>query len=173
VLGAGWAQLYATLDAEPPAGDRHAPVFVPYLTGERTPVLDDQVRAAWDGLDLGHGREDLLRAAVVGVACAIRQAMDALPGPAPELVQVAGGGTTDRRLRRLLADVLGTAIQPLSEPGVSALGAARIAARSAELSLPLHQPTTGRVVEPGPRAAVRQEAYRRYLLTVQRLCREP
>lgn len=169
VLGAEWAQLYATLDVDPHAGDRRGPVFVPYLTGERTPVLDDHVRATWDGLDLAHTREDLLRAAVTGVVCAIRHALDALPGPAPEQVRVAGGGTADPRLRQLLADVLGVAVQPLSEVGASALGAARLAASAAGLSLPPHRPAGGDVVEPGPRSAVRQAVYRHYLATVRRL----
>jgi xylulokinase len=171
VLGAEWGQLYATLDRDPHNADRPGPVFVPYLTGERTPVLDDHVRATWDGLDLAHSREDLLRAAVIGVACAIRHALDALPGPAPELVRVAGGGTADPRLRQLLADVLGVAVQPLAEVGASALGAARLAARAAGVSLSVDLPAREDVVEPGPRSAVRQAAYRHYLRTVERLCR--
>jgi xylulokinase len=171
VLGAQWAELLATLESAPPGRDRRTPVFVPYLTGERTPVLNDRVRGTWDGLDLGHTREDLLRAAAVGVACAVRHALDALPPPAPRLLRVAGRGAADDRLRQLLADVLGVAVQPLAELRASALGAVRLAARCAELSLPLHLPATDEVVEPGPGAAARQEAYRRYLETVQRLCR--
>jgi xylulokinase len=166
MLGADWAQLYATLD-----DDHHGPVFVPYLTGERTPVLDDRVRAVWAGLDLGHSRADLLRAAPIGVACAIRHALDALPGPAPESLRIAGGGTRDPRFRQLLADVLGIAIQPLPESGSTAMGVVRIAARAAGLSLRLRLPAVGASIEPGPLVTSRQGAYQRYLEAVQRLRR--
>jgi xylulokinase len=169
VLGVNWEQLYAVLEAEPPAGDGHEPVFVPYLTGERTPVLDDGVRASWGGLDLAHGRDDLLRAAAIGVVCAIRHAVEALPGPGPEVIRVAGGGTTDPRLRQLLADVLAVAVLPLSQAGASAMGAARLAASAAGLSLPAHPAAMGDPVIPGPRSPARQAAYQRYLDTVRRL----
>lgn len=167
LLGVSWEQLYAALDEEP-AG-HPGPVFVPYLTGERTPVLDDRVRATWDRLDLADTRDDLLRAAALGVACAIRHALDALPGPRPGTLQVAGGGTADRRLRQLLADVLGVTLVPLSTVGASALGAARLAARAAGLVLPLPEPAAGRPIGPGAGAQTRQESFQRYLGVVRRL----
>ena len=45
MLGVDWSQLYATLETDPPSAD-DAPVFLPYLTGERTPVLNDRIRAS-------------------------------------------------------------------------------------------------------------------------------
>ncbi|HET9654565.1 MAG TPA: FGGY family carbohydrate kinase, partial [Kineosporiaceae bacterium] len=110
VLGVDWAQLYGVLDSVDDA--RPGPVFVPYLTGERTPVLDAGLRARWDGLDLTHTREDLLVAALSGVAGAVRHALEAMPGPAPQTLRIAGGGTVDPRVRQLLADTLGVAVQP-------------------------------------------------------------
>jgi xylulokinase len=168
MLGLDWAQLYATLETDSPSVGA-APVFLPYLTGERTPVLDDRVRASWHGLDLAHTREDLVRSAVLGVVCAVRHALDALPGSAPESVRVAGGGTADPRLRQLLADVLGIPVQPMAEMGVSALGAALLAARAAQVPLRLPPPALGEPESPGPRAAARQESYRRYRQTVSRV----
>jgi xylulokinase len=166
VLGVDWSQLYATLETDPPSADA-APVFLPYLTGERTPVLNERVRASWHGLDLAHTREDLLRAAVLGVVCAIRHALDALPGPPATAVRVAGGGSADRRLRQLLADVLGIPVQPLAEVGVSALGAALLAARAAQAPLRWQPPAPGEPEPAGPRAAARQAFYRRYRETAE------
>jgi xylulokinase len=169
VLGVEWSQLYAVLDADRPA--RRAPVFVPYLTGERTPVLDAGLRARWDGLDLAHTREDLMTAALLGVAGAVRHALEALPGPPAGTVRVAGGGTSDLRVRQLLADTLGVAVQPLAASGASALGAAVLAGQAAGVPVRLQLPAVGAAVRPGPRSPARQEAYARYREAVDRLCR--
>jgi xylulokinase len=166
VFGVDWGQLYAVLDTDPRFP---GPVFVPYLTGERTPILAERSRATWDGLDLCHVRDDLLRAVLLGVAFAIRHALDVLPGSRPPALRVAGGGSTDRRLRQLLADVLNLPLQPLREMGVSAFGAARLAARVAGLPLPAPRPEFGDPVEPGPRAVAYQDGYQRYLEVVARL----
>lgn len=165
VLGATWAELEAALTAGaagagPGAG--RLPVFVPYLTGERTPVLDDAVRARLDGLDLGHTRAELLGAVQLGVACVIRHALDALPGTRPEHVRLAGGGTAAPAMRQLLADVLDLAVLPPVSTGASARGAAVLAARAVGTDLPPAPPAGAEPVLPGPVSGARQEEYARY-----------
>lgn len=122
VLGASWEELYAT--GALPAGDTD-PLFLPHLTGERTPWLDPTMRGAWVGLALAHDRSALLRAAVEGVAFAIRTAMDALGRPeSPSAVRVAGGGSTHPAWRQLLADVLGMPLDAVDVTAASGRGAA-------------------------------------------------
>jgi xylulokinase len=99
---------------------------LPYLTGERTPHFDPDARGVWSGMSLNHGRGHLMRAALEGVAFALRQALGALEETgvqAPELL-LAGGGTSHPLWRQLLASVLQRTLLVLPDANVSAIGAA-------------------------------------------------
>ena len=74
-LGASWEELYDTA-ARPWRGD--TPVFLPYLAGERWEHRGSG--GAWAGLTLAHQRDDLLRAALEGVAFLLRGKLDDLRG---------------------------------------------------------------------------------------------
>ena len=125
VLAATWDELYAA--ASGAVGDAD-PVFLPHLTGERTPWLDPTMRGAWVGLSLADDRASMLRAGLEGVAFAIRAAFEALAGPEPpSTVRLAGGGSTNPGWRQLLADVLGTSLDAVDAPAASARGAALLA----------------------------------------------
>jgi xylulokinase len=109
-LGVSWEEVYEEAFAVPPGAG--GVVFLPYLSGERTPHFDPCARGAWVGLGLDHGRGHLLRAALEGVAFALREGLEALEAAGtqvPEL-RLAGGGTASELWRRLLADVL---VRPL------------------------------------------------------------
>jgi xylulokinase len=115
------------------ASDR-APVFVPYLAGERAPIWRDDVRGLFTGLALEHGAAELLRAVELGIACADRdvlEAADSVVGERSPDVSVAGATATSARWRNLRAAVLGRPIDVLREPEASALGAAMLAACAA------------------------------------------
>jgi xylulokinase len=126
-LGASWDDVYAEAFAVPPGAD--GLVFLPYLTGERTPYFDASARGAWVGLGLRHTRGHLLRAALEGVAFAVRQGLEALLAtgvPITEL-RLAGGGSLNPRWRQLLADVLERPLLATPVKAASALGAALLA----------------------------------------------
>jgi xylulokinase len=126
-LGASWDEVYAEAFAVPAGAE--GLVFLPYLTGERTPYFDPYARGAWVGLRLNHSRGHLLRAALEGVAFAVRQGLEALLAtgvPATEL-RLAGGGSFDPRWRQLLADVLEQPLLATATTAASALGAALLA----------------------------------------------
>ncbi|MET0414976.1 MAG: FGGY family carbohydrate kinase [Actinoplanes sp.] len=126
LLGATWTELYAAADRQPQTSD---PIFVPHLVGERTPYLDSRLRGSWTGLAANHTRNDLLYAAVEGVAFATADAFDALPGSdTVDGLLLAGGGTTAPPLRALLADVLRQPLDAADVPGASARGAGLLAA---------------------------------------------
>lgn len=128
-LGASWEEVYASAAA--PAGPG-APLFVPHLTGERTPFLDPSLRASWTGVELAHTRTDLLRAALEGVALNLRVALDALPqGDPTGPLRVAGGGTRTEAWRQLLADVLQRPLHFVPTAGASSRGAAVLGAVAA------------------------------------------
>jgi len=131
LFGVSWPRLYGEAFACSPGAD--GVVFLPYVAGERTPYLDPGLTAAWRGLRLGHGRPQLLRAALEGSAFALREAWDALvaAGHGASGFVLAGGGTLDPRWRQLLADVLQ---RPLAVTPYGA-GSARGAALSAGVAL--------------------------------------
>ena len=127
VLGASWEDLNREAFAVPPGAE--GLTFLPYLTGERTPHFDSAPRGAWVGLRLSHGRGHLLRAALEGVAFALRQAFEALlaTGISAGELRLAGGGTVEPRWRQLLADVLQRELRAAGTSAASAKGAALLA----------------------------------------------
>src|SRR5580698_6890047 len=76
-MNATWAELYASADRP---GRAHDPIFVPHLSGERTPYCDPALRGSWSSLSLASDRTSVLRSALEGTAFAIRDALDALLG---------------------------------------------------------------------------------------------
>ena len=135
ILGASWQELYAAAESQPKATD---PMFLPHLSGERTPYLDPDMRGGWLGLAPQHDRTTLLRSALEGVALAARDALDSLCASRPDEppladLRLAGGGSTAGGWRQLLADVLGVRLRPVDVTAASGRGAALLGARAAGL----------------------------------------
>jgi xylulokinase len=163
-LRVSWEEIYEEAFAVPPGAG--GVVFLPYLSGERTPRFDPGARGAWTGLGLDHGRGHLLRAALEGVAFALREGLEALEAagtPVAEL-RLAGGGTASDAWRRLLADVLGRPLRLLPDAVArvaSARGAALLAgAASGGAVGDIIAPDPDRVIRPGGTAY--EAAYARY-----------
>ena len=106
-------------------------LFLPYLSGERTPHADPLARGAFIGLTLSHDRRHLTRAVLEGVAFGLRDGLDlmlAAGTPRPRQIRVSGGGTASPLWRQILADVLETEIATVSTSEGAAYGAAILAA---------------------------------------------
>ncbi|MFZ0217221.1 MAG: xylulokinase [Candidatus Dormiibacterota bacterium] len=116
------------LVADAPAGAEGL-LFLPYLSGERTPHLDPRARGAFFGLSAAHGLSHLTRAVMEGVALSLRDClklMRELRLPI-EQVRAIGGGARSEVWRGLQADVYGLPIhRPVVEEG-PAYGAALLA----------------------------------------------
>ena len=172
-LGVTWPELYAAAGTAPAADD---PYFLPQLHGERTPYLDPAMRAAWTGLSPRHGRPELLRAALEGVAFALREALGHL-GDQPDRLRLAGGGTTDPAWRQMLADVLGHGLAPVEVSAASGLGAALLGAHAAGLTstVPAVEPATTTVPRDGTTDlySERYHAYRRRVHALRDLDDDP
>jgi len=65
---AAYARMIAWAEAAPAGAG--GLLFLPYLAGERTPHMDPQARGLFLGLAAGHGRAELVRAVLEGVALA-------------------------------------------------------------------------------------------------------
>jgi xylulokinase len=104
-------------------------LFLPYLTGERTPYMDAQARGALIGLTQAHGRREIARAVLEGITLACYNDCTVLQevGAAPSRIILAGGGANSAFWRQLIADVFGRPLHPLAVSAQSALGAALLA----------------------------------------------
>ncbi|MBL1406482.1 MAG: xylulokinase [Rhizobiales bacterium] len=102
--------------------------FLPYLSGERTPHNDSDIRGSFTGLATDTTRDDLTRAVLEGVAFGLRDSLEALAstGASLDSLIAIGGGTRSRYWVELIATVLGL---PLKLPKGSEFGAALGAAR--------------------------------------------
>jgi xylulokinase len=127
-LAIDWAR--GVLGGEPSwEPDPSRPLFVPHLTGARTPLLDPAARGAWTGLSLATDRAALLGSVLEGVAFGVRWGRDALAAEAPAdgALRLLGGGSLTPAYAQLLADALGEPLELLEVPDASALGAALLA----------------------------------------------
>jgi xylulokinase len=108
-------------------------LFLPYLAGERAPLLDPAASGAFIGLRIDHSRAHLARAMLEGIAFSLRHALEPLyaAGVRPERVILAGGLARGAVMRAIMAAVLGRPVVPLETPEQSALGAALLAAHFA------------------------------------------
>jgi xylulokinase len=158
VLGASWGEVY---DSAGLVTGEEAPLFLPHIHGERTPYLDPRMRGAWTGLAPWHGREELLHAALEGVAFAVREATDCLlsSGPDVPVLRLAGGGTTAPAWRQMLADILERPLTAIDVPAASGLGATILARRAGGLPEPAQDRRTDR---PGATTHPRPEPSRSY-----------
>ncbi|MEW5868186.1 MAG: FGGY-family carbohydrate kinase [Chloroflexota bacterium] len=104
--------------------------FLPYLAGRGAPHSDPQARGVFYGLGLEHGRADLYRAVLEGVAYEIewmRQAAEQAHGVEIRRLLATGGGTRNRRWMQMRADVTGCQVEALPQAQAATLGAAWLA----------------------------------------------
>lgn len=122
---------YATMTADAatvPAG-ADGLVFLPYLTGERTPHKDPNARAVFFGLTLSHTRAHMARAVLEGVAFGLNDSFRIfreLDVPMDE-VRAAGGGARSPLWLQIQADVTGLPHRRLNVDEGPAYGAAILA----------------------------------------------
>jgi xylulokinase len=140
--------------AEARGVSRHSPVFLPYLSGERTPHNDPHARGVFFGIRPDTTAADLTGAVLEGVALAFADGLDVLieKGGTVGDITVTGGGARLPYWGELLAAVLN---RPLTYRLGGEVGAALGAARLARLALGAGRvedvcvaPSIERVVQP-------------------------
>ena len=110
-------------------------VFLPYLTGERTPHLDPLARGAFVGLTARHNAGHLARAVMEGVTYSLRDGLEIMRGLGLPLgeVRATGGGGKSALWRQMQADVYGAEVATLAAEEGPAYGAALLAGVGAGL----------------------------------------
>ncbi|HEK0624625.1 TPA: xylulokinase [Proteus mirabilis] len=105
-------------------------LFLPYLSGERTPYNNADAKGVFWGLTHQHQRADLCRAVLEGVSFALRQGIEVADkaGQQADNITLIGGGARSEYWRQLLADITGKTLDYRQGGDVGpALGAARLA----------------------------------------------
>jgi len=103
--------------------------FSPYLTGERHPWSDPQIRGSWVGLTVRHQREHLARAVVEGITFAMRDCLEVMRGLGVKAQQIrlSGGGARSPYWRQMQADIYGQTVAQINAQEGPAFGVALLA----------------------------------------------
>jgi len=105
-------------------------LFLPYLTGERTPHPDPLARGAFIGLTLRHGCGHMTRAVLEGVAFGLKDSFTLIQNAglgAITQVRASGGGTKGALWRQILASVLEAELVTVNTSEGAGYGAALLA----------------------------------------------
>lgn len=106
-------------------------LFTPWMYGERTPIADERLRAAFINLGANHSYAHLLRAVYEGVGYNIRwivENIEELYGFRPNPLRTMGGGAKGLPWVQIVADITGRTLECVAEPQqTTALGAAYLA----------------------------------------------
>lgn len=121
-------------DVESNANPESNLLFLPYLSGERTPHNDPLACGVFYGLNHNTTRSDMAQAVLQGVGFALADGLDALhvTGQQPEEITLIGGGTQSHYWRQMLCDIFA---QPLTLREGGNVGPALGAARLAQLAI--------------------------------------
>ena len=137
--GSSYDELLAEAAAVPPGAE--GVLFLPYLSGERTPHADPNARGAFIGLALSHRRGHLVRAVLEGVAYGLRDSLELLRvlGVRPEVGRASGGGARSRLWLEIVASVLGLSLELTAVEEGAAFGAALLGGVAAGIFVDVHE----------------------------------
>ena len=104
-------------------------LFLPYLTGERTPHADPNARGALVGLTPRHGRNEVVRSIMEGITYAMKDSLEIIRsmGIAVDEVRLSGGGARSEFWRQMQADVYENAVCTINADEGPAYGVALLA----------------------------------------------
>jgi len=119
-----------TAEAEQVTPGSEGLLFLPYLSGERTPHADPDARGAFVGLTLAHQRGHLARSIMEGVTYSLRESLDIfreLDVPVRQ-IRASGGGSRSALWRQIQADIFGTKVATINSEEGPGYGVALLAA---------------------------------------------
>ncbi|MDD3824433.1 MAG: xylulokinase [Anaerolineae bacterium] len=174
--GAGFDALLAP-DADVAPGSEGL-LFLPYLTGERTPHPDPLARGAFVGLTVRHTLPHMTRALLEGVAFGLRDSFELMRATGLagiSQVRITGGGARSPLWCQILADVLGVELATVNTTEGAAYGAALLAATGAGAFATVEEACAATIqvtgsTTPGPACAAYDELYPLYRDLYPALC---
>ena len=167
-LGGDYDELVEAASNVPPGSE--GLVFLPYLSGERTPHLDPRARGSFFGLTARHGVAHMTRAVMEGVIFSLRDSLEIMRDlDVPiEDVRATGGGARSELWRQLQADIYANSIRRTVADEGPAYGAALLAGVASGTYADVEEATSvvklrEEVTEPDPeRSKVYEEYYEIY-----------
>ncbi|MCJ8013326.1 xylulokinase [Paenibacillus sp. KQZ6P-2] len=105
-------------------------LFTPYISGERTPHPDADIRGSFIGMDSGHTLKHFARSVMEGITFSLLESIDIIRQSGKEITEVTaiGGGAQNETWLQMQADILGANIVKLESEQGPAMGAAMLAA---------------------------------------------
>jgi xylulokinase len=176
ILNATPQELLILAEQSPPGAD--GLLFLPYLEGERAPIWNPNARGVLFGLASRHGRADLARAVLEGVAHSARHVLETIEAVTDRRfgeLRICGGGSRSPLWNQIKADLLGRTVRATAAAETTSLGAAMLGAVAAGLFPSLDEAASA-LVRLGdayePRADLRalyDDAHRRYVALYPRV----
>lgn len=144
-------------------------IFLPYLTGERTPYPDPFARGVFFGATLRHTKAHFTRAVIEGISFGLKDSLELMrkTGIIPDCVRVSGGGAKSAVWRQLLADIFNIEVEVINESEGAAYGAALLAGVGAGVYTGVQEAAIQAVAViekliPGKAASIYEKYYPRY-----------
>ena len=161
---------FADLDARASAIDAgsNGLMFLPYLSGERTPHPDPFARGAFIGLTVRHDLGHMARAVLEGVAFGLRDSIELVRQSSTlDEIRASGGGAQSRLWLQIIADTVGLPVRVVGTSEAAAHGAALLAAVGTGAFASIREATdaavvVGEPIEPGPATGTYTGAYATY-----------
>jgi xylulokinase len=106
-LAPGEAAVILAAEAEQSPPGAKGLIFLPYFSGERTPIHDPHARGCWFGFNLTHTRADAYRALLEGIANGTNHIIETYveAGQTPRTISAVGGGTRNRVWIQATSDI--------------------------------------------------------------------
>lgn len=147
-------------------------LFLPYLTGERTPYPDPLARGGFIGITVRHTMQHFTRAVLEGVAFGLRDIFELMREAGLQnidQVRITGGGSKSLLWRQIIADILNTEIVTINSEEGAAFGAALLAATGAGIFESVEQACSNTImvrdrVIPGTASEIYNNIYSDYHL---------
>ena len=110
-------------------------LFLPYMSGERSPIWDAHARGVFFGLSLSHTRRHMIRAILEGVAYGLRNNLEIIEslGVSIDEIRAAGAASKSKLWRQIKADVLNKKIAVSNVKDSTMIGSAILAGRVAKV----------------------------------------
>lgn len=110
-------------------------IFLPYLSGERSPIFNPKARGIFAGINLKHTKAHFIRSILEGVALSIKDRINIHKelGFKTKKVILAGGGANSKLWRQIITDMIETPTYVVKGEETIGLGAAMLAAVGAEI----------------------------------------
>ncbi len=111
-----------------PAGSEGL-IFLPYLTGERTPYPDPDAKGTFTGITIRHNKQHFIRAVLEGVAYSLKDCLELNKniGLKADEIRISGGGAKSEFWKQILADIFNVELVTLNSTEGAPYGAALLA----------------------------------------------